>query len=419
MALKLVRQEAVILGADPEFFFENKQGAVIGAEKVIPKEGISEGDSGKVIIDGVQAELNPSPSSCREILQSNIYRCLNTMHNQLKNNKIDVSTSFKQAIEISEENLAELSDESRVFGCSPSKTAYRRSGIKIESVDPMQYRVRAAGGHIHLGIPDGMPRDIGIGRALTTDVKKTVEMLDILCGNTCVLLDRDPANIERRKLYGKAGEYRTPKHGLEYRTLSNFWLMHPALLSFAFGMARLATDLMADEANYESYYAAFTGAVDMKKIRKAINTNDYDLAYQNFMAIKDLILEVTNISQLKKPRSVKQVTYSEGRYPITLSSITETLWLFDKVHKDGLASIFPKLGDYRTFANGPNHRGYHGFLADIVTPLMIKEQAALNPPSAPEAAPAAVKVATPTPVAPEPVKPTHQKLDNGLTLVFA
>ena len=45
----------------------------------------------------------------------------------------------------------------------------------------------------------------------------------------------------RRKFYGAAGEYRLPKHGLEYRVLSSAVLSHPILTHLAFDMARLTS----------------------------------------------------------------------------------------------------------------------------------------------------------------------------------
>ena len=55
------------MGCDPEFFLKDKEGSTIGSEKFIPKGGIRVGGS-KFIIDGVQAELNPAPSTCRALL---------------------------------------------------------------------------------------------------------------------------------------------------------------------------------------------------------------------------------------------------------------------------------------------------------------------------------------------------------------
>ncbi len=70
------------MGCDPEFFFKFK-GEVVGAEKFLPKEGIKTSSS-KFIIDGVQAELNPAPNTCRANLGNELVRCFKTLVEELK-----------------------------------------------------------------------------------------------------------------------------------------------------------------------------------------------------------------------------------------------------------------------------------------------------------------------------------------------
>ena len=78
----------VVIGCDPEFFFA-KKGKIIGAEKVLPEDGLkyvpSWGESkSKIIIDGVQAELNPRPNSCRASLADEISQCFKTVSKNFK-----------------------------------------------------------------------------------------------------------------------------------------------------------------------------------------------------------------------------------------------------------------------------------------------------------------------------------------------
>lgn len=271
-------------GADPELFL-SKDGEIIGAEKVIPKHGLQlvneetgeeEGDP-IVIIDGVQAELNPTASSCRESFSYSIKACFEALHTSLQNT--GAKAEFKQTIEVSKNELKSLAAENQVFGCSPSNNAYEESKITVEA---KEYPYRSAGGHIHFG-----ENYIQLVELYKTP-EDVIKILDIVLGNTCVLLDRDPGNIERRKVYGRAGEFRTPKHGLEYRTLSNFWLKHYVLTSFVLSMGRLAVCIAADP----KAKAGLLELVDMKQIRTAINTNDFDLAYKNFDAIKDFLSKI-------------------------------------------------------------------------------------------------------------------------------
>lgn len=316
MVLKKVNDISPTMGCDPEFFFK-LEGEVIGAEKFLPKDGLIVGAS-KFIIDGVQAELNPQPYGCRANLANEIKRCMVQLDAELKKRGKGITPDFGRAVEISAKNLADLAEESRKFGCAPSNNVHSKKASEI-TVNPETYRVRAAGGHIHIG-----KGATGTDRALTTDHKRTVQMLDLICGNTAVLVDRDPANIERRKVYGRAGEYRLPQHGLEYRTLSNFWLTAYPLMSFAFGQARLAVQLMAD-AQYETYYDAFMSKVKLKKVADAINHNDYDLAAENYLAIEPLMLEVTS---------------QNDRYPIHSGNNLAFHHFVNKIQTDGLAYWF-------------------------------------------------------------------------------
>lgn len=304
----LISSRSVTLGCDPELFLMRK-GKVIGSEKVVPEEGLhhkpypkekfpsySQGDWAlkqyEVIRDGVQVELNPAPGTCRESLGQQISGCLKQLHARLTTMK-DINISFKATVTVPQRELLSLSEKSRILGCAPSLNIYAPSSI---TVDPITYRKRSGGGHIHLGINNYGPQN-----NLPPD--RLVALLDILLGNTCVMIDRDRQAATRRKVYGRAGEYRTPPHGVEYRTLSNFWLRHFSLMSFVFGVARqcvyiLDNSLRTDFLKRQGYGKVWGGLeadllsrVDMKKVQKAINTNNLKLAKENWQGVRSFIEE--------------------------------------------------------------------------------------------------------------------------------
>lgn len=283
-----------MFGADPEFFFSGKDGAVVGSEKVLPKEGLevqtgwdfSDGREvpkmGTVIVrDGVQGEFNVIPATCREAFRTHLRTCFQKLHESLKG---EVKATFAQTVEVTEKEMNSLSEESQKFGCAPSKNAYAESKISIK--DASKYLYRSAGGHIHIGHAN----DPSIAKLFAEKPQDVVRMLDILVGNTCVLLDRNPGNVERRKVYGKAGEYRLPKHGIEYRTLSNFWLRSYQVMSFVLAMVRFSVNVALNP----KAEAAILKQVDMAKIQKAINENDFDLALDNFNQIKEIVSNFTS-----------------------------------------------------------------------------------------------------------------------------
>lgn len=370
MPLAKVGDYVPVLGCDPEFFF-TKKGKVIGSELVLPEDGLKIGllsstidnidRRPKIIRDGVQAELNPYPNTCRDSLSSNIVEMFRKIDGEIiKNPKNkDLGISFNQLVRVPKVNMRKLSEKSRRFGCSPSSSIYGES-IDIASINSDKYLYRAAGGHIHLGHTN-YDKEHPLYQALTTDVERTVQMLDIICGNTLVLVDRDKGNVERRKVYGRAGEYRTPKHGLEYRTPSNFWLHCKPLLSLAFGLARLAVHLMADR-NKELYYAAFTQAVSMPDIVKAINENDFKLAIKNFKAIEGLICEVI----------ADDGNY--GRYPLNKLNMKYFYFFVDMIKAKGIDFWFnePPLEHWIKGTRSPYYKGFNDFLMSDVKLLVDK-----------------------------------------------
>lgn len=289
----------ISFGCDPEFFF-SANGDIVGAENILPENGVvysnrmavsGESHAGKIIIDGVQAELNPIPSTCRQLLANDISRCFIELDKISKSRGVDLD--FSQTVEVKKGTFDKLSDKSKKFGCAPSKNAHNKnSSIKI---NPSVYRKRSAGGHIHLGrtyAEDGS----------FSEPDRVVKMLDILLGNTCVLIDRDKGNIERRKSYGRAGEYRTPPHGLEYRTLSNFWLKNYVLFSFVMGLARMSVSIVKEDLDKE-----FLKVVEMKDVEKAINKNDFNLAYKNFLKIEPVLSEISTAGGYKQTLTVGNI----------------------------------------------------------------------------------------------------------------
>ena len=293
----LVFDRNVTLGCDPEFFFTDEAGQTTGAEKVLPKNGLQynpynstePGESSNIIIDGVQSELNPRPGECRANLANEMSACFRVLRKSL-NQKGGIKVSFAPVVKLTKAEMDSLSAQSKIFGCAPSTNVYQHAESQIR-VNPKRYMKRSAGGHIHLG---GPPRMAKIKKALH-NVDVMVPMLDIIVGNTCVLLDRDPSNKERRKNYGRAGEHRVKEYGIEYRTLSNFWLRGYPLMSFVMGMARFAVHVVSETVETDperNYIKAFFDAVKREDIINAIQNNDFALAYANYLKIEPLIMEL-------------------------------------------------------------------------------------------------------------------------------
>lgn len=352
---KLKSHVRPVLGCDPEAFF-SKNGKIIGSEKVMPEGGViyrhgvttlnaNPNGENRVIVDGVQFELNPLPSQCRESLSFNIQQCFSNLSKrlQLKQYK-GIKADFSQLIEVDKDEFDSLSGACKVFGCMPSKNVYGE--INVIKVDPKEYRIRCAGGHIHLGNVGDLVLD-KLGE------KELIQLLDVIVGNTCVLLDRDPGNVERRKVYGRAGEYRTPKWGIEYRTPSNFWLRSYPLMSFVMGLSRLAVNILHSG---DKHYDAIMKKVKIDDIRKAINENDFELAYKNFSKIKTTLLGM--------------ITGSESVYSYPFSK--RSMPMFEYLVKVGIDEFFDKEKTLQHWITRGNGCGWERFLELTVAEHMKK-----------------------------------------------
>lgn len=243
------------IGSDPEFFYE-KDGVVVPSSEVLTT------DFPHVIRDGVQGELNPSPDSCRQRSGGHFLEALNQA--------IDfgmlagAELSLKQAVEVPDSVWDRMSEQDKEFGCNPTLNVYKED---IEKPSGTETRLRSAGGHVH----------ISLSKVHKLRHRTFVKLLDIVVGNTLVLIDRDPANKARRTIYGRAGEYRLKEYGVEYRVPSNFWIRHYILWS---GLAALVRNAIALLTN--GHGRALLRHMDMDKVREAINNNDYELALENY-----------------------------------------------------------------------------------------------------------------------------------------
>ena len=116
-------------------------------------------------------------------------------------------------------------------------------------------------GHIHIGYDEPNQETS----------EKIIYAMDIVLGLESLLLDKDD---RRKEMYGKAGCFRFKEYGVEYRTLSNFWVKDNESMAWAFNKTVEAIELvnsgMIDEL-IENY-------ADV--IRSTINSNNKEVAKQ-------------------------------------------------------------------------------------------------------------------------------------------
>lgn len=245
--------QGVTIGADPEVFVLDDSGEIGSAigriggskENPIPLDG-----GGAIQEDNVLAEFNIDPATTAKGFIYNIKSVMNQLEEVVGPLVIKSSHEYLKSV------LMEYGEQALTFGCDPDVCAW--TGKTNQSPNPYT-TLRTAGGHLHIGYEDHN-EDLNISIA---------KMCDIFLGVPSVLMDNDGL---RRKLYGYAGSMRHKPYGVEYRSLSNFWLRSDKYMDWAFnGCIRAATEV----GSLNDYIKSAGGEGN---IIKAINNNDASLA---------------------------------------------------------------------------------------------------------------------------------------------
>jgi len=290
-SLKVIRENSIVTklshsfttGSDPEVFVENASGEVIPAFTFLKHKNdknVDRPDYGDETIywDGFQAEFTVLSANCLQQVRASITRTLHKLAEIARKHNKGAKLSIKTAIQVDENTRLSLADEHVALGCMPSLNAY---GIQGESItDGRALSTRSTGGHIHFGFAHSYGTRWNKEKAI--DV---VKAMDAIIGVMCVSLFAKFDDKNRRRYYGLAGEYRLPKHGLEYRVLSNAWLAHPFIFNIVFDVARKAAMV-----GFNGYMNMYKGTE--KEIIDCINNCDVDKARELMERNKDLIMQV-------------------------------------------------------------------------------------------------------------------------------
>jgi hypothetical protein len=268
MSMKTLRWNGGNLGSDPEMFvFDSVTKQVIPAFKFLDKNGGKDktDDGNKLFWDGFQAEFNITSGSCLDERVNSTRFGLRALNKKAKAFNPNAILTVQTTVDIPSEMFADAKPEHIAFGCTPSKNVYGMDGIKMDGKD---VPFRSAGGHIHYGLDKK-----------EWNIPDYVKALDKILGVACVALFAKYDNPSRRTMYGLAGEYRTPPHGLEYRTLSNVWLSHPTIMYIVYELSRKAIameqkGLMRFWDSSEKETIACINNCDVDKAKAILKRND-------------------------------------------------------------------------------------------------------------------------------------------------
>ncbi len=246
-------------GADPEVFLQDAAGKPISsigyirADKWSPLQ-IPDMEKGFTLQeDNVSLEYGIPPASSAEEFVHHIQAVMERSKEWVPG----LSFSKLSCIVFPEDQMQH--PLAHVFGCEPDWCAWT-GNTNPKPVPPHPY-LRSAGGHIHVETQE--------------DKHQVVKGMDLFLGVPSVLMDEGEL---RKQLYGKAGALRYKEYGVEYRTLSNFWIFKEELIKWVWrNTARALENVSMDYTPYAD------------EIQQAINNSDKTLAKK---LIKHFQLEV-------------------------------------------------------------------------------------------------------------------------------
>lgn len=249
------------VGCDPELFVANGQG-LVSAHGMVDgtKEAPSPVDKGAIQVDGMALEFNINPAETREEFIANTVTVMGQLAQKIPQGHtlqvISTANFGKSMIDMQPEEAKEL-------GCSADYNAYLDGAANPKPNGDLGFRT--AGGHVHVGFTEG---------AHSADeehqhyCKEIIKLMDLFLGVPSVLLDEDS---QRRSLYGAAGAYRAKSYGVEYRSLSNFWLKSKGLMGWVYDQTELVISKVLGGLDVSE---------DAAEIQRVINSSDREGAKQ-------------------------------------------------------------------------------------------------------------------------------------------
>lgn len=254
---------AITIGFDPELaIIDEAAGHFTSALRVLKKDKhdpIVLNNGVKIYADNALAEASMPPANSKDWAMATLRDAILQMCEYVHGVSPNLRVVPKAAVEFPAKELR--SKKAWEVGCNPNSNGY--TGLH-NPIPQFTNGIRTGSFHIHIGHPKMEKME---------EKMRAVKMLDLYLGCSSVIFDRDDSAIERRKLYGRAGEFRPTPYGVEYRVLGNWCLNNPEL-------TRLALDLVdyAMEAYDSGAYDAIFQDLDVKDVQDAINEGDKALA---------------------------------------------------------------------------------------------------------------------------------------------
>jgi hypothetical protein len=238
------------LGCDPELFLADATGKLrascgkIGGTKERPQALRELGDGYAVQEDNVAIEFNIPPAANAREFQESIQKTLAYLTNGVRN-MYNFDIVQLSAASFPKDELD--SPAAQVFGCDPDFNAW--TGQRNPKPKAEDETLRSCGGHVHVGDYDKK----------VIDSRQLIKTMDLFLGVPSVLMDKGEL---RKQLYGKAGAFRDKKYGVEYRTLSNFWVFGDPLTNWIWNNTQRAVNAVESRFAVDEYKDSILNAID-------------------------------------------------------------------------------------------------------------------------------------------------------------
>jgi hypothetical protein len=261
----------ITIGCDPELFV-TQEGKFRSAHGLVPgtKEKPFKVENGAVQVDGMALEYNIDPvDNVEDFVKYN-----RSVLAQLKDMVPDYDFAIVPSCSFNGNHFRAQPEEAKELGCTPDFNAYT---LKENPKPDNKTTMRTASGHIHIGFCENADphSDEHMIRCATL-----VKQLDVYLGLTSLLFDSD---VKRRKMYGAAGAFRPKPYGVEYRVLSNAWVLTDDRMRFVFNQTQKAVqELMNGNRFYNS--------IGEWQLQDLINNSDRISAARNLNLFVDSAL---------------------------------------------------------------------------------------------------------------------------------
>lgn len=258
----------IAIGTDTELFLQDKT-----TQEIISAEGFIQGtkhnpfvfdNSNKFFatsLDNVLCEFCIPPATSAEQFYNNIMKSMNYINNVIPEQYCTVAIP---AARLNERWLQTW--QAKTFGCESDFSAYSQEmNQPIWCEDEL---LRSAGMHLHLSY--ALAETYNPYQYKPDETRcNIIKAFDLHLGVPAVLMEPDS---RRKELYGRAGSFRPKPYGVEYRTLSNYFVNDKGKIVWCYDSLVKAVNWLNAGNIVDDELATF--------IQGTINTNDKENAKQ-------------------------------------------------------------------------------------------------------------------------------------------